>query len=171
MILLGVEPETAEIDYGWIQPGPPLANALTDAIFHVRRFWEKPSHSVAATLINLGCLWNSFIMVGRVQAFLNLTKRALPTLCRLFRRSQYRRAGADEESLSRLYSQIPTTNYSEAVLATCANGLAVLRAGNLGWSDLGEPARVLSVVARNRIRTNWSFEAIVRNTRAQTAST
>jgi len=65
-----------------------------------------------------GCLWNSFVMVGFVDAFLKMTGRALPTLYDSFD-AVIRTAGTAEErqALRDLYSRIPPTNFSSEVLA------------------------------------------------------
>jgi mannose-1-phosphate guanylyltransferase len=169
VVLLGMVPEGPEVDYGWIEPSAYLPNAGARSIFRVARFWEKPPESLASSLMNLGCLWNSFIMIGRVQAFLDLSRRALPALCRLFGGIRSRVTLSDAQALCRLYSEIPAINYSQSVLATCPEGLAVIRAGGLGWSDLGEPGRVLSVIARNRIKTQWNFETVANSMAIGTA--
>lgn len=33
---------------------------------------------MANVLLNLGCLWNTFVMVGRVRTFLGMIQRATP---------------------------------------------------------------------------------------------
>src|SRR5262249_37330993 len=76
--LLGIAPEAAEEAYGWIEPGDPLGRGIRA----VRRFWEKPSKRIASRLMRQGCLWNSFVMVGRVSAFLDLIRQTLPGLLR-----------------------------------------------------------------------------------------
>ena len=103
-----------------------------------------------------GCLWNSFVMVGRVQAFLNLLRHALPSLVEAFEsiRSSFF-TPSEPEALVDLYSDIGSTNFSQDVLSIQPNGLAVLRATGLGWSDLGEPGRVLSVRERKGVQTEW----------------
>jgi mannose-1-phosphate guanylyltransferase len=148
VILLGISPDTPEADYGWIQPGAPLGGS---SIFCVERFWEKPSQSLACALMSRGCLWNSFIMVGRVEAFLNLIQHALPALLRPFCAMTSRLAVEDQMALNDLYSGIPIVNFSQQVLSVCPAALGVLRADGLGWSDLGDPDRVLSVLARKGI--------------------
>jgi len=150
VVLLGIPPENAEVEYGWIEPGTPLE---TDAVCRVSRFWEKPSGSLAASLMERGCLWNSFVMVGYVHAFLNLIRRALPGLIELFesiRSSLF--TTAERTALSELYSSIGATSFSEDVLSAQPNELAVLRATGLGWSDLGEPSRVHSALERKGVR-------------------
>lgn len=58
-------------------------------------------------------------------------------------------------ALPDLYSGIPPSNSSKEVQSAHTNELAVLSAGNLGWSDLGDPARVLSVLERKGVRPEW----------------
>ena len=84
VILLGIPPETPEVEYGWIEPGIPLGTPVPDSVCRVSRFWEKPHGTLAAELMERGCLWNSFVMVGHVHAFLNLIRQALPGLIEAF---------------------------------------------------------------------------------------
>jgi mannose-1-phosphate guanylyltransferase len=127
----------------------PRSYASARAISHVRRFWEKPSAPLASDLMRSGCLWNSFVMVGRVASFLKVTRRTIPQLHHSFesiRRSLLMEAEAD--ALSAMYASVPISSFSDDVLSASPDGLAVLPTSGLGWSDLGEPARVLSLLAR-----------------------
>ncbi|HLH06599.1 MAG TPA: sugar phosphate nucleotidyltransferase [Terriglobales bacterium] len=74
VILLGITPSGPEVQYGWIEPGSPLTDQ--GSISRVSRFWEKPSLALASALMDRGCLWNSFIMVGRIDCFLSLIRRS-----------------------------------------------------------------------------------------------
>src|SRR6202167_6228476 len=60
-VLLGIAPDGPETDYGWIQPGSPLAlpTGVIGKISRVRRFIEKPSAEVAGDLYERNYLWNS----------------------------------------------------------------------------------------------------------------
>jgi mannose-1-phosphate guanylyltransferase len=87
-----------------------------------------------------GCLWNSFMMVGRVDAFLKMTQQALPEFYDLFGAiGPALDTTAEPTVLSKLYSEIPEADFSHEVLARRPNDLAVMRVGEVGWSDLGEP--------------------------------
>jgi len=108
--------------------------------------------------MNSGCLWNSFIMVGRVRAFLNLIRDATPALFRSFHAVLSSLCGFNRALLDHLYSRIPTVNFSQEVLSARPNALAVVRADGLEWSDLGEPGRVLSILARKGIAKEWNFD-------------
>lgn len=166
VMLLGIVPETPETDYGWIQPGAPLKDKAMKPVFRVVRFWEKPPEPLAHSLKNLGCLWNTFIMVGHVRAFMRLFRRALPALYRMFCGSS--RVTVDRGLLKNVYSRIATVNFSHDVLSACPSLLGVIRADGLGWSDLGTPAQVLSLVARKGIKTE--FDAYGNSLRGAIAS-
>jgi mannose-1-phosphate guanylyltransferase len=149
VILLGIEPESPEEDYGWIELGPPLAGESTGNIFEVARFWEKPTRAVASDLMDRGCLWNSFVMVGAVGAFIGIIQRTLPSLLACFESLWATTApGMEDKALDGLYLDLPAANFSHEVLSAHPSGLAVMRARGLGWTDLGEPARVLSMFLR-----------------------
>lgn len=158
VILLGIPPDSPEVEYGWIEPG--VSSAMPSSVFPVSRFWEKPRQKVAASLMAQGCLWNSFVMVGRLSAFLNSIQRALPSLLDRFEsiRSSSLTASADTE-LGELYSGIPTISFSQDVMSVRPMDLAVLCATGLGWSDLGEPGRVLSVLESKGVRSERGYGA------------
>ena len=81
VILLGIEPESPETEYGWIEPAELIPGHRQ---VRVRRFWEKPGSSLAAVLQLRGHLWNSFVMVASAQAFLDVFAMATPALHRAF---------------------------------------------------------------------------------------
>jgi len=147
VILLGIEPEAPEEAYGWIEPGFPLASAAGNYISEVSRFWEKPSRRIASYLMRRGCLWNSFVMVGAVRAFIEMIRHALPDLLESFESMWATTApGMEQEALRDLYLRVPATNFSDEVLSARPSDLVVIRASGLGWSDLGEPERVLTML-------------------------
>lgn len=147
VILLGIEPEAPEDAYGWIEPGSPLPGRSGNFISEVSRFWEKPPRRIASHLMRSGCLWNSFVMVGAVGAFIKMIRRTLPNLLAGFESMwSTMTPGMEDEALRGLYLQVPATNFSDEVLCARPSDLAVIRACGLGWSDLGEPERVSSVL-------------------------
>ena len=155
VVLLGIKPSNPETEYGWIEPGTQIAN--NPSVFHVRRFWEKPSPDFAAELMERGGLWNSFVMLGRIESYLNLMHRALPHLVSSFESIQPTFfTGAEREALLDLYSGIPASDFSQQVLSAHPRALAVLPARHLGWSDLGDAARVLSVLERRSATPAWA---------------
>ena len=158
--LLGIKPESPEVEYGWIEPDVSLFGQLPRSISRVRKFWEKPSALVARELMERGCLWNSFVMVGRVDAFLKMTERALPALFDFFSLIAPSFGTTSEASaLSKLYSWVPLSNFSHEVLAMRPDDLAVMQVSEVGWSDLGEPKRVFSTLQQIGLQTQWAMPA------------
>jgi mannose-1-phosphate guanylyltransferase len=158
VVLLGIKPDSPEVGYGWIEPAAQLLPNVSNSVFQVKRFWEKPSLPLASALMERGCLWNSFVMFGRVDSFLSLISRALPDLYESFEsiRSAFL-TETEGAALSNLYSRIRASNFSDEVLSAHPCDLAVLSSRNLGWSDLGEADRVLSVLARKGVNVRWAL--------------
>lgn len=159
VILLGISPESPEVEYGWIEPGVILTSQHRGPVYQVSRFWEKPPPALASVLMERGCLWNSFVMVGHVYAFLSLIGGALPRLAESFERIRPSFLTASERNaLCELYSEIEAANFSQQVLSAHPQALSVLCGRGLGWSDLGEPSRIFSVLERKGIKTEWGFD-------------
>ena len=149
VVLLGITPSHPEVDYGWIEPHASILGSMPGSITRVRRFWEKPAADVARDLMESGCLWNSFVMVGRVDVLLKMTHRALPEACELFAAIGPAIGTAFETTaVHDVYSKMPELNFSHQVLARSPDDLMVMHLGDVGWCDLGEPVRVLSTLAR-----------------------
>lgn len=156
VVLLGITPETPEVEYGWIEPGTPLGSPESNSIYRVNRFWEKPNAPLASVLMGQGCLWNSFVMVGHVHAFMKLIRRALPHLVEAFESIRPSLSTASETAaLCDLYAGIRAASFSQDVLCMYPHDLAVLCGTGLGWSDLGDPSRVLSLLERKGVQTAW----------------
>jgi mannose-1-phosphate guanylyltransferase len=67
-VLLGAQPKAPEVEYGWIEVGHALGGH--PGLFRVAGFKEKPPLAIAEHLLRSGSLWNTFVMVGHVNAFL-----------------------------------------------------------------------------------------------------
>jgi len=160
VMLLGITPTAPETEYGWIEPQPSILSSAEKSITRVRKFWEKPDLPLAISLKERGCLWNSFVMVGSVQALLKLSSSALPDMYAAFSAIIPTFEASDEhQAASELYAQIQDTNFSHQVLAVCSENLMVMRVGDVGWSDLGEPGRVLSTLAHLGVQSELAVSA------------
>jgi mannose-1-phosphate guanylyltransferase len=160
VVLLGITPTAPETEYGWIESQPSILAGAERSITRVRKFWEKPSLHLASSLMDRGCLWNSFVMVGRVDAFLKMTRAAVPEMFAAFAAlTGTFETAAEHNALTELYSQIEDSNFSHQVLAVRSEDLMVMRVGDVGWSDLGEPNRVLSTLARMGVQSHLARSA------------
>ena len=160
VVLLGITPSSPEVEYGWIEPHPSILAVLPRSITRVRRFWEKPTAAVARKLMKRGCLWNSFVMVGRVDALLKMTQQASPDAYNAFAAIKNTFGTIFERTaVQNVFSKIPEVNFSHEVLARRPNDLVVIRVGDVEWSDIGKPTRVLSTLARVGMRTELTASA------------
>ena len=66
---------------------------------------------------------------------------------------------AEHDALTNVYSLIEDSNFSHQVLAVRPEDLMVMRVGDVGWSDLGEPKRVLSTLARIGVDSHFAMSA------------
>ncbi len=121
-------------------------------IIQVKRFWEKPPAHVARALLARGCLWNTFVTVGRAATFLEVFCSQVPQAV-----TSLRQAIANV-SLDSAYYLLPAVDFSRDVLTHVTRRLQVLRDRTSGWVDLGSPARVLATLTQNGIEADWVTE-------------
>ncbi|MEZ4450587.1 MAG: sugar phosphate nucleotidyltransferase [Nannocystaceae bacterium] len=144
VILLGITPEGPETSYGYIVP--ELGSAGRP--HRVRRFVEKPAIAAARRLLDEGALWSSFLFVGRVGAYIDLIREALPGLVDALAPLV---SAADEGApIDALYASTPSRDFSRDVLERGVDRLRVLAVPRCGWVDLGEPERLLRTLPRLR---------------------
>lgn len=149
IVLVGAEATYPETEYGWIEPVQALANGTRFAPARVRQFWEKPILPAARDLQRRGCLWNTFVTIGRVSTFIDVLCQAAPNAVLALS------AGILENDLDSSYRSIPTIDFSRDVLASQPERLLVIRDAVSGWTDLGNPNRVFDTLARERIVPAW----------------
>jgi mannose-1-phosphate guanylyltransferase len=149
LLLLGAQPEHPEVEYGWIEPGAQIgARGDLHSIFRVRRFWEKPSAELAGGLLERGCLWNTFVMIGRVRTFLEALKESVPAVFRAFEPILDNSPDVSADLVGQAYGDLVSGDFSKQVLSALPTRLAVLRLDNVGWSDLGTPERLMETWSR-----------------------
>jgi mannose-1-phosphate guanylyltransferase len=149
IVLVGAESNYPETDYGWIEPVEtvPCKAGLTPT--GIRQFWEKPSLLSAQDLLQRGCLWNTFVSIGNVGAFIELLCETAPYAMLSLS------AGFSDNDLDSSYRAIQNIDFSRDVLTCSPKRLLVIRDAASGWTDLGTPDRVVNTVARARIAPPW----------------
>jgi mannose-1-phosphate guanylyltransferase len=158
VVLMGVEADSPEPEYGWIEMHDEPLPLPGEPAFPIRRFWEKPSARLAKRLFERGALWNSFVMVGWVDAFIALVARTAP---KLLRELEPLRQVIGTEHEPRVAEQVYRTlaaepiGFSQRILAPAADGLVTVRVKGVEWSDWGHPERVLATMRRTGWRPAW----------------
>jgi mannose-1-phosphate guanylyltransferase len=154
--LLGAQPTSPEIEYGWMQPGAPIDGA--DGVLRtVREFWEKPSEARVQLGLVTGGLWNTAIMVARAMTLIALGAQALPEMsAHLDRVGAVADSEEEPAALRRAYATMARASFSRAALERYPERLAVASLPRVTWCDLGSPHHVLAVLARMRVRPAWA---------------
>ncbi|OGK82600.1 MAG: hypothetical protein A2X50_04795 [Candidatus Rokubacteria bacterium GWF2_70_14] len=154
VVVLGLQPDGPEEEYGWIEPGEPVPEA--PECFRVRAFWEKPTAERARGLFRAGFLWNSLVLVARVNALVALGRAHLPDVtARLWRIGAF--AGSEQEAwaVHQAYALMPSANFTRDVLTCGDRSLVVLPVCGILWSDLGTPDRVVRTLRRVGVSPPW----------------
>jgi mannose-1-phosphate guanylyltransferase len=156
VVLLGAEPNQAETEYGWIEVGEPMGGHA--GLFRVEGFKEKPALAVAQALLRKNCLWNTFVMVGQVGAFLEMARRAAPRLLKMLESMQATSDGDGEIRIpDSVYGQIAPMDFSRHILPLATEKLLAFRLKNIEWNDLGDPYRVLvTLLEKNGDLPEWA---------------
>jgi mannose-1-phosphate guanylyltransferase len=161
VILMGAAAKHAAADYGWIEAEAAVSSRRVAGILRVKRFWEKPSQEVARDLLDRGCIWNTFVMLGRVQAFLDVIQSAAPDLYQAFEPLWQRDPVEYGEAMDSIYAGIAPADFSRLVLSgPQADRLGVFSLGDVGWTDLGDPRRVMTVLDQTVAKREWSSWAV-----------
>jgi mannose-1-phosphate guanylyltransferase len=126
IVTIGVPPSRPDSGYGYLETGASLAGG-----FKVKRFVEKPSVSVARSMVRSGrFLWNAgmFLMsTATLEAELKThCPRLLAALDKLVRRTP---------GWQRLYAGLKFDSFDYEVVEKSAN-VAAVRAG-FSWNDVG----------------------------------
>jgi mannose-1-phosphate guanylyltransferase len=152
-VLLGLEPDEADPELGYILPGSrdPHGGRL------VGRFVEKPTPQVAKEIIGNGGLWNTFIIAASAQSLLNMyTQRFAPIVMEMkVIMGRAANAGlpqaASWAAIAEMYDRLPEVDFSRHLMEGRESDLRVVRVPPCGWSDLGTPKRVGETVRRLQI--------------------
>lgn len=143
VILLGAAPDRLERDYGWIEPGPSPERGRGSTPRPVRRFVEKPSLEEARAAMAAGGLWNTFVMVAKLETLWELGWHCLPGMMPLF--ETYSRnvdTSGEEACLQRIYRTMPAHDFSADLLQRVPYRLGVMEMARVMWSDWGRPERI-----------------------------
>jgi len=140
LVILGITPEEADPELGYIVQGSREARGT----YLVRRFIEKPESWLARRLVDVGCMWNSFIFVANGVALLRLFETHAPQAVERMRAAL--REG--DAAVNHLYDELTDLDFSRHILQRSEEQLRVLPVPRCGWDDLGTPRRLGKVLRR-----------------------
>jgi mannose-1-phosphate guanylyltransferase len=149
MLLLGVQPDRLETEYGWIMRGAALGGSPAHPVRAVSAFVEKPSAEIADAAFRLGALWNTFVLVAKAEALWQAGHACFPDMMPLFERLASAWGGPDERAaVEAAYREMPAYNFSAHLLQRSPTRVAVMELTGVLWSDWGKPERIAETIRR-----------------------
>ncbi|MGC3980928.1 MAG: sugar phosphate nucleotidyltransferase [Steroidobacteraceae bacterium] len=146
LLILGMEPDEADTELGYVLPGRRLNAGLAT----VTSFIEKPPAMRAQLLVGQGALWNTFIVATRgttlMKIFAQRCQNLLEEMQSIVSNAQEKRRY--RTLLDELYTRLPALDFSRDILQGLESMLGVLKVPFCGWSDLGTPRRIREVLHR-----------------------
>jgi mannose-1-phosphate guanylyltransferase len=144
LLLIGIAPEEADPDLGYIVQGAPLG----DGIRRVVEFVDQPTAAVARTLIARGAVWNSFILAAHGTAVVACIRQRFPQMVDDMIRAIRLDATHGTCALEDLYEHLAAVDFSQSVAQGAEPSLCVYTAPPCGWTHLGTPRGVGAALHR-----------------------
>lgn len=147
LILLGVRPSHLELDYGWMSVGGTLGWSGGACIRRIQSFMEKPDATDGMRLMSEGALWNTLVLVAKVETLWKAGWVCVPDMMERFEQLQ-RSIGTSAEgnTLQAIYQDMPSRNFSRHMLQPLATQLGVMELEGVTWSDWGSPERIVETL-------------------------
>lgn len=135
LVTVGIVPTRADIGYGYIQPGAPVAGRIR----RVERFVEKPDRATAERFVADGFLWNSGIFAWRASRFLAEVEAHCPEV--------WPALAACGGDAAHFFGAVRSVAVDVGVLERSDRVLVI--PGDFGWDDVGTWAAVHRVRQRD----------------------
>ncbi len=149
MLVLGVQPDRLETEYGWIERGPALTGPPGHPVHAMSSFLEKPSAELADAALRGGALWNTLVLAAKADTLWQAGYACFPDMMPLFERlaSAWDRPG-ERAALEAIYQVMPAYNFSSHFLQRLPDRVAVMELTGVLWSDWGKPERIVETIRR-----------------------
>lgn len=178
LVTFGVRPTRAETGYGYIEVAGRLDGArtgnsdvvvsLTEPVYRVRSFVEKPARERAAEFVRAGSyLWNAGIFCFSAGAYLAALARHAPQIERAatqaFEKSQTDTDGRVTTIDARAFAVVPDDSIDYAILQLADNVAAV--GCDPGWNDIGSWAAISDLAEKDTDGNHLQGEVVAVATR------
>jgi mannose-1-phosphate guanylyltransferase len=147
IVLLAMEAQRPETEYGYVVPAESNATIDLCGCRKTVRFVDKPDPGEARLLVAAGALWNTMIMVYKVETLLTHIQMLYPDIANLFcGLSAVIGTTAEKFKIQEIYSTLHPLNFSKDILEKIATrspeAVSVLPVLQVTWSDWGSPQRL-----------------------------
>jgi mannose-1-phosphate guanylyltransferase len=139
LVTIGIKPTHPETGYGYIQfeDSSEQNPYVSDGIYRVKTFAEKPNLETAEKFLNSGdFLWNSGMFIWKTRVILQEIEKHLPELHEQLEKLKPT-IGTDtyQSTLDHVYGVIRSISIDYGVMEKASN--VFVAKGDFGWSDVG----------------------------------
>lgn len=133
-ITLGIKPTYPNTGYGYIQYEQ---HAVTDNVFKVKTFTEKPNLDLAKAFLASGeFLWNAGIFVWQVKNIISAFEKLMPEMYDVFHNEKAKFNTPEEhKAIQEIYPQCTNISIDFGIMEKADNVYVI--PSSFGWSDLG----------------------------------
>ena len=138
LVTLGISPTYPATGYGYIQVGESSGSEAGFPVSRVLQFKEKPDRSQAELYLETGeYYWNSGMFVWTVSRILEQIGQLMPELSQgLERISSALETKTAQATLKEVWTGLRSQTIDYGIMEQ-AEGVSVIGADDLGWSDVG----------------------------------
>lgn len=149
IVTLGIAPSYPATGYGYIEQGAPLGDYKDFAVYHSKRFTEKPDIVRATQFLASGLYsWNSGMFIWRVDRAMRDLERFQPAIYAMCTYLQTAVETPDyEEKLNDIWETMPKLSIDFAIMEKTDN-IAVIPT-DIGWSDVGSWASLYDILPQD----------------------
>jgi mannose-1-phosphate guanylyltransferase len=158
IVTLGIHPDSPETGYGYIQYDSDIVsdveieykgNTITEKVYKVKTFAEKPNLDVAKAFLHSGdFLWNSGMFIFRTDTMMEELKRFMPDLYESLERLSLSLLSNDfPKHLEYEYSKMKSISIDYGIMEK-AEDVYIIRS-NFGWNDVGAWDEVYNIKEKN----------------------
>lgn len=154
LLLLGVKPEAAETDYGYIVPDGEPDKLRGFGAQRVASFAENPSKAALSQILERGGLWNTMAIVFKAFTLFDLTARLTPSLHAAFESlGPVIGSRRERHAVADVYKDIDSCDFSADLLERLPekrpDALLTLPVEGVLWSDWRSPQTLVSALTRS----------------------
>ncbi|MBC7424532.1 MAG: mannose-1-phosphate guanylyltransferase [Ferruginibacter sp.] len=158
LVTLGIKPTHPNTGYGYIQYEQ---QAVSENVFKVKTFTEKPDKELARTFISSGdFLWNAGIFVWQVKNIVKAFETFLPEMHDVFDAEKLNFSTAGEkDAIERIYPQCTNISIDYGVMEKADNVYII--PSSFGWSDLGTWASAYDNLEKDYLENAVSGDNVI----------
>lgn len=158
LVTLGIKPTHPNTGYGYIQHEE---HSVSDNVFKVKTFTEKPDKELARTFILSGdFLWNAGIFVWQVKNIVKAFETFLPEMHDVFDAEKLQfSTDKEKEAIERIYPQCVNISIDYGVMEKADNVYII--PSSFGWSDLGTWASAFDNLEKDYLENAVSGDNVI----------